>query len=42
MKKILNGPTVWRAKCPGCNRYLHHEDSTKSTTETKREDTMTT
>lgn len=68
MKKILNGPTVWRAKClycdcefeydcsevdshtfadckvvkcPGCNRYLHHEDSTKSTIETKREDTMT-
>ena len=69
MKKILNGPTVWRAKClycdcefeydcsevdshtfadckvvkcPGCNRYLHHEDSTKSTTATNREDTMTT
>ena len=54
MKKILNGPTIWRAKCPycdcefeydysevdshtfadcklvkcpGCNRYLHHEEN---------------
>lgn len=70
MKKILNGPTIWRAKCPycdcefeydysevdshtfadcklvkcpGCNRYLHHKkDNAKSTTEVKREDTMTT
>lgn len=70
MKKILNGLTIWRAKCPycdcefeydysevdshtfancklvkcpGCNRYLHHKDNNaKSTTEVKREDTMTT
>lgn len=69
MKKILNGPTVWRAKCPycdcefeydysevdshtfadcklvkcpGCNKYLHHKDNDKSTTEAKREDTMFT
>lgn len=52
MKKILNGPTVWRAKCPycdcklvkcpGCNRYLHHKKNPKSHTEVKKEDTMTT
>lgn len=69
MKKILNGPTIWRAKClycdcefeydysevdsytfagcksvkcPGCNRYLRHEDNAKSTTEVKKEDTMST
>ena len=71
MKKILNGPTVWRAKCPvcdcefeydtsetikvydnqgvfkiiscpGCKTNLKHSDSISTTTETKREDTMTT
>lgn len=71
MKKILNGPTVWRAKCPvcdcefeydtseafrvydklnsnifkviqcpNCKTHIKHSDST--TTETIREDTMTT
>lgn len=78
MKKILNGPTVWRAKCPvcdcefeydvsetikvydkttldvfrldvfriiscpGCKTNLKHSDSISTTTETIREDTMTT
>lgn len=76
MKKILNGPMVWRAKCPvcdcefeydisetikvynkydkttldvfriipcpGCKTNLKHSDSISTTTETKREDTMTT
>ena len=73
MKKILNGPVVWRAKCPvcdcefeydisetlrifdknlsegfrviscpGCKTHLKHSDSIPTTTETKREDTMTT
>ena len=73
MKKILNGPTIWRAKCPccdtefeydisetiqiydktnssvfrvvqcpGCKTNLKHSDSISTTTETKREDTMTT
>lgn len=73
MKKILNGPTVWRAKCPvcdcefeydtseafrvydklnsdifkviqcpNCKTHMKHSDSVSTTTETKREDTMTT
>lgn len=78
MKKILNGPTVWRAKCPvcdcefeydvsetikvyaikvydkttldvfriiscpGCKTHIKHSDSVSTTTETRREDTMTT
>lgn len=76
MKKILNVPMVWRAKCPvcdcefeydisetikvydkydkttlgvfriiscpGCKTNLKHSDSISTTTETKREDTMTT
>lgn len=73
MKKILNGPTVWRAKCPvcdcefeydtseafrvydksnsdifkviqcpNCKSYINHSDSVSTTTETRREDTMTT
>lgn len=73
MKKILNGPTVWRAKCPvcdcefeydtseafrvydklncdifkviqcpNCKTYIKHSDSVSTTTETIREDTMTT
>lgn len=73
MKKILNGPTVWRAKCPvcdcefeydtseafrvydksnsdifkvvicpSCKSYIKHSDSVSTTTETRREDTMTT
>lgn len=74
MKKILNGPTVWRAKCPVCDCefeydvsetikvydkttldvfriipcpgcktiYIKHSDSVSTTTETRREDTMTT
>lgn len=78
MKKILNGPTVWRAKCPvcdcefeydvsetikvyainlydkttrdvfriiscpGCKTNIKHSDSVSTTTETRREDTMTT
>ena len=73
MKKILNGPTVRRAKCtvcdcefeydvsetikvydkttldvfriiscPGCKTNIKHSDSVSTTTETRREDTMTT
>lgn len=80
MKKILNGPTVWRAKCPVCDcefeydvsetikvydkttldvfriiscpgcktnikhsdSVIKHSDSVSTTTETRREDTMTT
>lgn len=78
MKKILNGPTVWRAKCPvcdcefeydvsetikvynkttydkttldvfriiscpGCKTNIKHSDSVSTTTEVKREDTMST
>lgn len=74
MKKILNGPTVWRAKCPVCDcefeydtsetfrvydksnrdiykvvqcpncktNLLKHSDSVSTTTEAKREDTMST
>lgn len=74
MKKILNGPTVWRAKCPVCDcefeydvsetikvydkttldvfriiscpgcktNIKKHSDSVSTTTETRREDTMTT
>lgn len=75
MKKILNGPTVWRAKCPvcdcefeydasevrsefletptdyeiirvvecpSCKTHIKHSDSVSTTTETIREDTMTT
>lgn len=73
MKKILNGPTVWRAKCPvcdcefeydtseafrvydklnsdmfkviqcpNCKTHIKHSDSVSTTTETRREDTMTT
>lgn len=78
MKKILNGPTVWRAKCPvcdcefeydvsetikvyaikvydkttldvfriiscpSCKTNIKHSDSVSTTTETRREDTMTT
>lgn len=73
MKKILNGPTVWRAKCPvcdcefeydtseafrvydklnsdifkviqcpNCKTPIKHSDSVSTTTETIREDTMTT
>lgn len=73
MKKILNGPTVWRAKCPVCDcefeydtsetervynvsdasifRVVHcpnckislrHPDSVKTTTNLKKEDTMST
>lgn len=74
MKKILNGPTVWRAKCPVCDcefeydvsetikvydkttldvfriiscpgcktTNIKHSDSVSTTTETRREDTMTT
>lgn len=73
MKKILNGPTVWRAKCPYCDcefEYdisetiriydktnssvfrvvqcptckvnIKHSDSVSTTTEVKKEDTMTT
>lgn len=69
MKKILNGPTVYRikclycdcefeydsvevdrntfidspvVKCPGCNKYLAHEESAKTTTDLKKEDTMST
>lgn len=73
MKKILNGPTVWRAKCPICDcefEYdnsetiriydktnssvfrvvqcptckvnIKHSDSVSTTTEMKKEDTMTT
>lgn len=72
MKKILNGPTVWRGKCPVCDcefeydtsetfgvynksgdyfRIVHcpnckislrHSDSSKTTTNVKKEDTMST
>ena len=73
MKKILNGPMVWRAKCPvcdcefeydtseafrvydksnsdifkviqcpNCKTHIKHSDSVFTTTETIREDTMTT
>lgn len=74
MKKILNGPTIWRAKCPVCDcefeydtsetfrlydksnrdiykvvqcpncktNLLKHSDSVSTTTEAKREDTMST
>lgn len=73
MKKILNGPTIWRAKCPYCDcefEYdisetiriydktnssvfrvvqcptckvnINHSDSVSTTTEMKKEDTMTT
>lgn len=73
MKKILNGPTVWRAKCPccdcefeydtsetlrihntgnfsifrvvqcpSCKAYLRHADSVSTSTEMKKEDTMST
>lgn len=73
MKKILNGPTIWRAKCPYCDcefEYdisetiqiydktnssvfrvvqcptckvnIKHSDSVSTTTEMKKEDTMTT
>lgn len=74
MKKILNGPTIWRTKCPVCdcefeydtsetfrvydksNRDIYrvvqcpncktnlikHSDSVSTTTEAKREDTMST
>lgn len=73
MKKILNGPTIWRAKCPYCDcefEYdisetiriydktnssvfrvvqcptckvnIKHSDSVSTTTEVKKEDTMTT
>lgn len=73
MKKILNGPTIWRAKCPicdcefeydtseafrvydksnssvfkviqcpNCKTNIKHSDSVSTTTETKREDTMST
>lgn len=27
MKKILNGPTVWRAKCPVCNCEFEYDTS---------------
>lgn len=73
MKKILNGPTIWRAKCPVCDcefEYdisetiriydktnssvfrvvqcptckvnIKHSDSVSTTTEMRKEDTMTT
>lgn len=73
MKKILNGPTIWRAKCPGCDTEfeydisetiriydktnssvfrvvqcptckvnIKHSDSVSTTTEMRKEDTMTT
>ena len=73
MKKILNGPTIWRAKCPCCDTEfeydisetiliydktnssvfrvvqcptckvnIKHSDSVSTTTEMKKEDTMTT
>ena len=73
MKKILNGPTIWRAKCPYCDTEfeydisetiriydktnssvfrvvqcptckvnIKHSDSVSTTTEMKKEDTMTT
>lgn len=73
MKKILNGPMIWRAKCPCCDcefeydmsetiriydktnssvfrvvqcptckANLKYSDSVSTTTEVKKEDTMTT
>lgn len=73
MKKILNGPTIWRAKCPvcdcefeydtsetfrvydksnnsvfkviqcpNCKTNMKHSDSVSTTTEVKKEDTMST
>lgn len=27
MKKILNGPTVWRAKCPVCDYEFEYDNS---------------
>ena len=27
MKKILNGPTVWRAKCPYCDCEFEYDYS---------------
>lgn len=72
MKKILNGPTVWRAKCPccdcefeydtsetfgvynksedyfrivqcpNCKTNIKHSDSAKTTTNLRKEDTMST
>lgn len=27
MKKILNGPTVWRAKCPCCSCEFEYDTS---------------
>lgn len=27
MKKILNGPTVWRAKCPYCDCEFEYDTS---------------
>lgn len=73
MKKILNGPTIWRAKCPCCDTEfeydisetiriydktnssvfrvvqcptckvnINHSDSVSTTTEMRKEDTMTT
>ena len=27
MKKILNGPTVWRAKCPVCDCEFEYDPS---------------
>ena len=27
MKKILNGPTVWRAKCPVCDCEFEYDVS---------------
>lgn len=27
MKKILNGPTVWRAKCPVCDCKFEYDTS---------------
>lgn len=27
MKKIINGPTVWRAKCPVCDCEFEYDSS---------------
>ena len=27
MKKILNGPTIWRAKCPVCDCEFEYDTS---------------
>lgn len=27
MKKILNGPTIWRAKCPCCDTEFEYDIS---------------